>query len=259
MSCDRVDELAAAYALGAVDADEERAIGDHLASCPMPHAEAREAIAAATALPASLEPVVPSQTLRSRVMSTIASTPQEHVLGTDEPSAPAVLDEHGARRRDGAVGPMAAKAPRPWWRLDLLPAGLAAAGVAAVIGLGAWNVSLSQQLAQREATLRAVAAADAAFPVTGAAGSGWILETDTGAVFLADALADLPADRIYELWLIEADGRAVAVGMIDDTDGPVVAELERAIATATTFAVTVEEARVDQPTSEPVLLATLDG
>ena len=44
VTCERVDELAGAYALGAVDADEERAISEHLVSCDRPHTEARELI-----------------------------------------------------------------------------------------------------------------------------------------------------------------------------------------------------------------------
>jgi anti-sigma-K factor RskA len=253
MSCHRVDELAAAYALGAVDTDEERAMGEHLASCGAPHTEAREAIAAASAVPHGLDPVTPSPALRARVMATIATTPQDHAVDAVGTRARALLHDAPTTARSGDRRPVATESPRPWWRLAPLPAGLAAVGVAAVIGLGAWNLSLSQQLAQRDATLRAVATADAAFAVTGAAGSGWVLETEDGAVFLADALAELPADRIYELWLV------AAVGVVEDTDAPVIAELERPLGTAAAFAVTVEEARVDQPTSEPVLLATLDG
>lgn len=242
VNCADVDELAAAYALGAVEADEERAIDEHLATCGEPHAEARDLVGAASVLPAAVEPVHPSPALRARLMTTIAGTPQEH------------------RRAAAPIPPSAMPAPaRPWWRLAPLPAGFAAVGLAAVIGLGAWNVNLNQRLAARDAALRGVAAADAAYAVAGSAGSGWVLETDGRVIFLADSLAALPSDRIYELWLIGPDGDPVDVGTVATTEGLTLVELERELGPATTFAVTIEAERVSSPTSEPVLVATLEG
>lgn len=242
LRCTDVEELAAAYALGAVEPDEERAISKHLVTCDDPHAEARELIGAAPGLAAAVEPVTPSASLRARLMTTIADTPQEH--RSVAAPAPRLLAEPPAR---------------PWWRLAPLPAGLAAVGLAAVIGLGAWNVNLNQRLADRDAALRAVASADAAYAVSGSAGSGWVLETDGRAIFLADSLAALPADRIYELWLIGPDGDPVDVGTLASTDGLTLVELERELGSATTFAVTIEAGRVSSPTSDPVLVAALEG
>lgn len=243
VNCAVVDELAAAYALGSVDPDEERAISEHLATCDSPHSEARDLVAAASVLPAAVEPVTPSPALRARLMTTIAETPQEH-----RPVA-----QHAAPRAVAEVP------GRPWWRLAPLPTGLAAVGLAAVIGLGAWNVNLNQRLADRDAALRAVASADAAYAVRGSAGTGWVLETDGRAIFLADSLAELPADRIYELWLIGPDGDPVDVGTLASADGLTLVELERELGPATVFAVTIEAERVSSPTSEPVLVASLEG
>ncbi len=243
MNCRDVDELAAAYALGSVEADEERAISEHLLTCAAPHAEARELVSAASVLPAAIDPVTPSFALRSRLMTTIAETPQEHRRVSEQPT----------------VRPMVEPASRPWWRLAPLPAGLAAVGLAAVIGLGAWNVNLNQRLADRDAALRAVASADVAYAVSGSAGSGWVLETDGRAIFLADSLAELPADRIYELWLIGPDGDPVDVGTLASTDGLTLVDLERELGPATVFAVTIEAGRVSSPTSEPVLVASLES
>lgn len=243
MSCAEADELAAAYALGAVEPDEERAISEHLATCDAPHVEARGLVAAASVLSAASEPLTPGSALRARLMTTIAETPQDH-------------RPLGAGLAPSAVPPAAS---RPWWRLAPLPAGLAAVGLAAAIGLGAWNVNLNQRLAARDAALRAVASADAAYAVSGSAGSGWVLETDGRAIFLADALAELPADRIYELWLIGPEGDPVDVGTLASVDGLTLVELERELGPATVFAVTIEQERVAAPTSEPVLVAALEG
>jgi anti-sigma-K factor RskA len=241
MTCERLDELAAAYALGAVPADEERAMSEHLATCDEPHEEARELIGAAGLLPAALSPVAPSAALRERLMATVAATPQDH------------------RRPAPVEAPVRTEPRRPWWQLGSLPTALAAVALAAAVGLGAWNLDLARQLADRDDALRAVASADAAYAVTGSAGSGWVLETDGQAIFLADALADLPADRLYELWLIGPEGEPVAVGTLTDTDGVAFATLERSLGSATTFAVTVEAERVDSPTTDPVLVASLEG
>lgn len=241
MRCDRVDELAAAYALTALPADEDRAVSEHLATCDEPHAEARELIGAAGVLPAALSPVQPSPALRARLMATVAATPQDH------------------RRPARVAAPVRIEPRRAWWQLGSLPAALAAAALAAAVGLGAWGLDLNRQLAERDEALRAVASADAAYAVTGSAGSGWVLETDGRAIFLADALADLPADRLYELWLIGPEAEPVAVGTLTDTEGVAFATLERGLGSATTFAVTVEARRVDAPTSDPVLVASLEG
>ena len=244
MNCQQVDDLAAAYALGAVEPAEEREITQHLASCERPHAEARALIDAAAAVPAQLEPMTATPALRARLMATVAETAQDHR------AAPAV-------RREALVDP---PLRRPWWQLaSPLVGAVAAVALALAVGLGAWGVSLQQQVAERDMALRTVAAADVAHRVTGSAGSGWLLETDDETVFLAEGLAALDAGRIYELWLIEPDGSALAVGVVDEGDGVVVATLETQIGDATVFAVTVEEERVDAPTSDPVLVGTLEG
>ena len=244
MNCEHVDELAAAYALGAVEQAEEREISLHLATCDRPHAEARALIDAAVAVPAQLEPMPPVAGLRERLMATVAETAQDHR------PAPAV------RREVHALPPVR----RPWWQLSSpLVGAAAAAALALAVGLGAWGVSLQQQVAERDAALRAVAAADAAHRVTGSAGSGWLLETDDETVFLAEGLAALDDGRIYELWLIEPEGGALAVGVIDEVDDLVIAPLETRIGGATAFAVTVEEERVDAPTTDPVLIGALEG
>ncbi len=246
MNCRDVDELAAAYGLGAVEPDEERHIGEHLASCRLPHEEARSLVATASALGMVVEPVTPSAALRPRVMTTIAMIPQEPPL------------QIGADPTEMQSTTTAPSQRRPRWRLVPFPSAAAAVMLAVAIGLGIWNLNLAQQLADREVALRAVAAADAAYPVTGSAGSGWLLETDGQALFLAGKLAELPADHIYEMWLIGADGVPVAVGVVENPEGLTSVTLERGFGSAQTFAVTVETQRVEVPTSDPVLVAPLD-
>ena len=244
LDCSAVDELAASYALGALDPAEDRAMSTHLATCKEPHAEARSLIDVAPVVPNSLERVAPSALLRERLMTSIANTPQEH--------RPAVVP---ARQPVGA-----AEQPRPaWWRLSPFPSALAAVALAAAIGLGAWGVTLNGQLAERDAALRAVASADAIYAASGTAGSGWVIESGEKAMFMAEDLADLPSDQLYEFWLIDAEGTAVAAGTLSDTDGVALVTLERDLEGATTFAVTVETERVDQSANDPVMVAAIDA
>ena len=128
------------------------------------------------------ERVAPSQGLRERLMTTIAETPQEHRPEVASVRQPAESLE--APRRLPA-----------WWRLTPLPSALAAVGLAAAIGLGAWGITLNSQLAERDAALRAVASADAIYAASGKAGSGWVIECGEQAMFMAEDLADLPPDR----------------------------------------------------------------
>jgi anti-sigma-K factor RskA len=244
MICDQVDELAAAYAVGAVEPTEEREISQHLSTCDRPHVEARQLIDAAAAVPAQLDPMLPGPALRARLLATVAETAQDH---RPAPAPRRLVEAPPAERHR-------------WWQRSSPMLGLAAAGALALaVGLGAWGVSLQQQVADRDTALRAVATADAAHRVTGSAGSGWLLETDDETVFLAEGLAALDGGRIYELWLIEADGGAVAVGVVNEVEDLVIAPLESQVGDATAFAVTVEAERVDAPTSDPVLIATLEG
>ena len=237
--CAEVDEMAPAYALGAMEPDEERAISDHLVTCGNAHVEARELIAAAVVVPASLAPVAPSPALRTRLMTTIAETPQAH-------------------RRAALEEPRLIGARAQWWRINALPAGLAAATLAVAVGLGAWGISTNNELAERDAALQAIASADAIFAASGEAGSGWLVESGDAAMFMADDLASPPSGHLYELWLIHADGTVEAVGTIDDVEGWSLVTLEQSLEGAVTFAVTAEEERVEAPTSDPVLTASLE-
>ena len=244
LDCATVDELAAAYALGAVDSGEDRAISIHLASCDQPHAEARAFIDVTGVLPSTLDPVRPSTGLRDRLMATVSATPQEHRSTAASARQPVARVE----------------APRrAWWQAGWQPSALAAVALAAAVGLGAWGATLNSRLSERDTVLRAIASADAIYEASGPAGSGLVIEAGDQAMFMAEDLADLPSGQLYEFWLIDADGNAVAAGTLTETDGLAVVTLERALEGATTFAVTVETERVDQSVNDPVMVAAIEA
>jgi anti-sigma-K factor RskA len=240
LGCEETDELAGAYALGAVERDEERAIHAHLAGCDRPHAEVRSLVVAAAIVPASLDAVDPSPRLRARVMASAAATPQDH-RRIEQPMSPAVTGD------------------RRWWRFASLPGAVAALALAAAIGLGVWGASLNRQVAERDSALAALAAADVIHSGSGAAGRGWLVERDGEATFVAAAFTPVPSDRLYELWLIDPGGSPTAVGTFAPDSGVASVTLERPLGDATTFAITLESERVEAPTTDPVFVAELQS
>lgn len=260
MTCAEVDELDAAYALGAVDPAERAAVEAHLANCSAPHAELRSLLGADSVLTVSLEPVAPSESLRDRLMETIAATPQDQIGATQPPSPDRVSGAQPAATRQREA------AERRGWLTWLSPGqwrGLAAAAIVAALVLGAWNISLQGQVSSQDQQLRAVADAigqgATAFRITGSGGTGYVVAGKSGKASMIVADLGTPGNgRIYELWLIGPDGKPVGVGTFGGSSDPVaVVPLERGVTGYTTFAVTIEAQRVDAPTSQPVMTATL--
>ena len=245
LRCAEADELAAAYVLGALGADEARNVDAHLASCDRPHAELRGILGAGAALATSLEPIGPSPELRDRLMATVARTEQEH-------RRPAALKTREPARRGWLE-----------WLSPGLARPIAAAALVGLLAAGAWNVSLQLQLGQRDRALRSVAEAiaggGAAFRVDGAAGRGYVVDTPgSGAALVVADLTSLPADRLYELWLIDVSGTPVPVGTFVPSDGAMaVVAIDHDLTGFATFAVTVEQHRVAAPTGTPVMVGDL--
>jgi anti-sigma-K factor RskA len=233
LDCRAVDELDAALALGALPRDEMRAASEHLATCDQPHAQLRAFLGVGQVLSMSLEPVTPRPALRDRLMASIAP----------------------------------ATARRGWldWLSPAVARPLAVAAVAVVLAVGAWNLTLTSQLDQRDRALRAVAEAisggEVAFRVAGSAGRGYVVDTPgVGAALVIADLEALPSDQLYELWLIDAAGTPVAVGTFTPTTGAVaVVEVDRDLSGFATFAVTIEAERVDAPSGAPVIAGSVGG
>ena len=240
-SCQDVDELAGALALSAVDADEARAAREHLSSCPEPHAELRSQLGADAVLAAGLEPIQPSIGLRDRLMATVDAMPRA------EPAA-----EHAPVREQPAG--------RGWldWLSPQVARPLAVAAVGAFIAVGIWGVTLNGQLGERDRVLRDVAATisggQVAFRVEGSAGRGYVVDTPgSGASFVVADIGSLPADRLYELWLIGPAGPIDAGTFRPGASAVAVVPVDRDLSGFTTFAVTVESERVTAPTTQPVM------
>ena len=270
------EESVAAYAVGALDADERRAFEAHLASCPKCAAELAELRRVTTGLAMSVERVAPPADLKAR---TIARATGQTQPGHEAPAqAPPVTIVH---------------TPPP--RTGLSMAWLAAAAAAAIaVGLGvyAWSlrsqlssvqevaakatlqadrlraelVSLRQQSAQMTHTLGILGAPDVLrVELKGqgdlAASSVQVYWSSTrGLVFMnATNLPAIDRDRVFELWTVPpgAGAAPLPAGLFRvDQAGlvTIVSPPPAAVPAADAFAITVEPtAGSAQPTS-PIIL-----
>lgn len=259
----RYEELLPAYAIGALDGDELRALEAHLEGCVYCRAALAEWRRETEALALATPPVAPAETTRARLLREIERRPQE---GAEPLAAPA--------RRGASLG---------WWA--------AAAAIAFAVWAGAEQRSLRRHVARLQAENAAVAArldqakseldstrgelarlrlasqilttpdlrpvVLAGLPDAPAAiGHSFVNPEEHRALFKAYKLPPAPAGKTYQLWFI-ADGKPVSAGIFDvDAQGYAqlvvdgVAPLDHIQA----WAVTIEPAGgVPQPTGAMVL------
>jgi anti-sigma-K factor RskA len=225
-----IHELSAAYALHALDSDEERAFEEHLGRCD----ECREQVAAfqetAAAMAYDGGPAAPPEALRGRILAEARS------------ERPKVVQLRERRR----------------WAFPAT-AGVAAAAACAAVALGIWSLSLSSSLSDERAaldraeqTVSVLAQADARrIPLSGAEGM-LVVNREGEAWLVVSGLEAAPSDKTYEAWVIE-DGDAVPAGLFHGGGSRTIEKLSRQVPDGSAVAVTLERAGgVDEPTAEPV-------
>ena len=230
LTCDEIRELAAAYVLDALEADEAAAVRSHLAAHPDGHPEIEELGAVIPAL-AEIVPIVePPDSLKGRIMAAAAAdlaarggasgatdagaapAPTPTAPGTP-PSTPAApvgfptAEEREARRTRTSPGS---------WVLRI-------AAVLAIALLGGWNLLLQNDLGaarQYEQNVAAVlqaasqpGALTAVLAADGGTGSGLAAVDADGDLSIAMRdLAPTSGSSVYEAWVIAADGVPVPLG-----------------------------------------------
>jgi hypothetical protein len=135
--------------------------------------------------------------MRARVLGEVATTRQ----------VPPVV--RGLHKRSAA---------QPWFRQ---PIGIAASFLLVLsLGLAAVAAVENRRADQAEQKAEKIAAivtdpnrASASHDIT-SGGSGLVITADHGAVFRADGLRSLPADRTYQLWIMDDKGGARSVGLL---------------------------------------------
>jgi anti-sigma-K factor RskA len=233
-------ELAAAYALDALDAEQRVLFEGHLDTCDACRRHVDEAWAALAEL-GDLGPVPPPPAMRPAVMERIAATPQESP-GTDRAAVHPIPD----------LPPEAVPADRRPARWAAAVA-IAAAAVIGALLLVDTGTDVEDVLAAPDAVtvpVESEVVPEGALVFSPELGRG---------VFTAGSLPAVDEDETYQLWLIEGETPAPAGVFVPDEDGDVEVLLDGDVAAGQVLGLTVEPAGgSDSPTGE-ILVATPIG
>lgn len=245
------DDLAV-YALGALEGPEKEALERHLEECASCRSELQELQGNAMLLALSAVGPLPPAHLRKRLLRAVAREQRENVL-----------------------------TPRRslWWLV--VPYAVSASLIVLAVFLWSETRSLHQTIAklgqrQSENETQLRQAQDLIHTLTSPEskritlapvkaqpqpqGKAYYLSGSGHLIFLANNLAPLPANKVYELWLIPSTGSPLPAGLFQpDSRGtativnpPLPAGVE-----AKAFAITIEPAGGSPaPTSEPIMLGT---
>lgn len=235
---EQVDELIAAYSLGAVDDGEAAMVRRHLPDCSECQGTLLRMTEVVAVLPLSLEEVDPPRELRDRILARVARAD----AGTSE------------------VARVATPVPEPMGRLLFLrrvpswaPVAVAAVLLAAMFG---WNLSLQNRHGNPTSPAQQAALVDNSHSAVGIV----TYMKDRQVAFVSfNSLSAPSSGKTYELWVIPAGGKPQAAGVfLPDPDGSKVLVLNRSINHGDTVAVTEEApGGVAQPTGAPVITAQL--
>jgi hypothetical protein len=146
------DELAVGWALHALEPEDEAAFALHLPGCARCARTVAETSDVMAAMAADLPAAEPSEELRHRLHAAVAQTEQVHRPAPH--GAPAARSAEPVGPAEGSRTVRLPAQRRPGWR-RALPMSLAAAAVAAILGLGVWNVVLAQSQEKLQSTVAA--------------------------------------------------------------------------------------------------------
>lgn len=194
------EQLAAGFALGALEPDDEQAFQRHLEGCPACKASVRELDELVRTLAYAAPRVSPPASLRAAIRRGSGHTARRRVLRT--------------------VGS---------WSGSRLAVRLAVAvGIVGLFALSLWNLALREQhdldqfrMANLEAALRMLDDGSAQpVPLSGSASAQGARATvlasslqDRG-VLVVESLRQLPKDRVYELWSLPQGDPAQATRVL---------------------------------------------
>jgi hypothetical protein len=144
-----LDELAVGWALHALEPEDEAVFVLHLPGCARCSATVAETTEVMGSMALDLPHAEPSQDLRSRLLAAVETTGQLPARAAS--AAPSQGAPSGAQE-PAPVRSLHSGGKRSRWR-RALPASLVAAAVAAIVGLGLWNVFLASSQERLEETV----------------------------------------------------------------------------------------------------------
>jgi len=226
VACPRRDDLVA-YALGALEPKEQRAVEAHAPGCERCTRELEALAPAVAVLGESVEQLEPRRELRQRVMATVHAESQ------------------AARAPQPAFAPPERRSVR---RFALRPAaGLAALAVA---GAGVAGYLVHDQGSGGESTV----------PVTAQTGIGGSLAVgDTSSMLSLHGMPALAKGDVYQVWVAKDSYIRPSSNFIPDRNGHAITAVDGHLGSGTRVMVTRESGPGAATPSHPVLLsATVD-
>jgi len=139
------DELAVGWAMHALEPEDESFFLAHLAGCARCAATVAETSEVMAAMASDLPQPEPSEGLRNRIRAAVEETEQVAApapVPAARPVRPVAADPEPRR---------VVEQPSRWRRA--IPVGLVAAAVAAIVGLGVWNVVLTSDRQELQSTV----------------------------------------------------------------------------------------------------------
>lgn len=229
--------LTGAYALDALDADEQVAFEAHVSGCESCAEEVR-GLRATGALLGLAAAVTPDEEFGRRLMTQVRSTRQQAPLP-------------GAR---GAVVPMMLRRARTTSRALLA---VAASLLVVAGGLGAVAVQQdhrADQLASSASEIASVLAAPDAKTVVGQGEKGGsarviVSRSKRSAVFVGQDMPDVGSDHLLQLWVL-GDGAPRPVGVVNAASAVVAHDVQPGMRLGVTVETTPNPAK---PTTAPIM------
>lgn len=219
------DELAVGWALHALEPEDEALFVAHLAGCARCAATVAETEDVMAAMATDLPQPEPSEGLLARIRAAVEETAQ-----VPEPRAAAPVTAPVPPR---GVVPVARRgaAPTTGWR-RLAPAGLVAAALAVIVGLGLWNVVLNSDreklqttVAEQEAVMKGLLSPGRATiaPLTAPDGKPVATVVARGHelnLIMQGLAQNDPRANTYVLWSMDG-GNAESLGTFDVTSSQI--------------------------------------
>jgi anti-sigma-K factor RskA len=254
--------MAAAYVLGALETGERRTFETHLATCTACQAEVRSLARVTDALGQAVPQRTPPPELRDRILTTIGA-------GATLPASARVSSARsGTWLAMAAVLIVMVALAAQAWRLRSeiasLESRLAEAERRAVVAEG-YATDARRAADNAQSAMAVLAAPDLARidlqgqPAAPRATARALWSRERGMVFTASNLPALPADRVYQVWVVTETAAVSAGLMTPDATGRGSAHFGTPsdIAPPVAIAVTIEPAGgVPAPTGEKVLIGT---
>ncbi len=202
-------ENLAAYALGALDADETAALESHLQTCDSCHAELADYQRVSAGLLSALPPQAPRPALKRTLAARL---------------------------------PNAQKSSRPRWQMGWSLGQMATSAALALLlvlnilsfnqvrALQTQQTELARQLEMEQTALAMIASPGAkALPVSGGGVTGSLIVNSekNSAILILSNLPELEQGETYQIWLIQPDNGRVSAGLFDANraDGITIASL----------------------------------